>query len=240
MNARVVGGLFAVHKPSGITSRKCIDLIKSQLFVKRGDGKLRIGHGGILDSFASGVLVVGVGREHTKKLGKYLTDCNKSYIAEGIFGYSTETLCPESDIVETKEFSHVTSESVERILENMIGNVNQRVPKYSAGKVNGMRLSEYARNEIEIELPIKQVVLHEAKLLEFDLPRFTIQVTCGSGFYVRTLIHDIGIQLGTLASITKLCRTRQGEFTVDDPNTLEYENWNRDNIQNLLLQQSEE
>jgi tRNA pseudouridine55 synthase len=232
-----LAGLFAVHKPSGLTSRNCVDILKHKV-ISKGD-KIRIGHGGILDSFASGVLVIGIGREYTRKLGNYQNDCTKGYIAEGRFGYSTETMCPESKVVEEKEFMHVTRDKVEYVLDNMIGNVDQRVPRYSAGKVNGMRLSEYARRDIHVELPVKRVVLHGVRLLEFELPRFKVEVECGSGFYVRTLIHEIGVQLDTLATITSLCRTRQGEFEVDSRNTLTFDRWDIENITSVLEQRDD-
>jgi tRNA pseudouridine55 synthase len=229
-------GLCAVYKPLDWTSNDVVSFIRGMLerearnrgakLAKRrsrkSKNKIKVGHGGTLDPLATGVLVIGVG-SGTKDLQKYLKG-SKRYTAGVELGFETETLDMEGNRTKELPFEHVTAESVEKIIPEFTGKIMQKPPIYSALKKNGKRLYEQARNgktEDDIEIEAREVEVYDLKFLPEDkdgktMPCFGLNVECGGGTYIRSLVRDMGNSLDTAATMTSLERTQQGPFTLND------------------------
>jgi len=207
-----MNGIIIVNKPVGYTSRDVVNIIGKQLKTKK------VGHTGTLDPLASGVLVVTVGRY--TKLGDILTSLDKEYIAEIKLGIKTDTLDITGKVLEEKSFN-VNKDDLEKTLTSFIGKYKMEVPKYSAIKVNGKKLYEYARNNIDVELPIKEVEIKSIELLEYkdDIIKFKTKVEKGT--YIRSLIRDICNNLNIIGTMNTLKRTKQGNFKIEDSYTIE-------------------
>lgn len=251
-------GLFAVYKPLEWTSQDVVAYIRGMLTrdardrgaigKKRDKGRkkkhLKVGHGGTLDPLATGVLVIGVGRG-TKELQGYLSG-NKKYVASVELGFETDTLDMEGNITRTASFDHVTKQSIEAILPQFIGNITQVPPIYSAIKRDGRKLYEEARegkSEEELDIPTRDVFVENIQLLDTNdkgevIPKhFGLDVECGGGTYIRSLVRDIGISLDTVATMTSLVRTQQGPFGLE--NALPRDEWTVDNIYAALQKNNE-
>ena len=189
------------------------DVVKE---VSKTLGIKKIGHTGTLDPLAEGVLVLTIGT--FTKLGEDLTSLDKEYIAEVEEGIITDTLDITGNIID-KNNNRVSE------LENLINSFKktylQEVPVYSAVKVNGKKLYEYARSGIDVELPKKEVTIKEIELLSKDKDKFTFKTVVSKGTYIRSLIRDMGDISNTLMTMTRLIRTRQGKFRIEDSYTLE-------------------
>lgn len=210
-------GAIVIDKESGYTSRDVVNIVGKIL------GTKKVGHTGTLDPMATGVLVIVVGK--ATKLVEYLTSTQKEYIAGVLLGKDTDTLDITGTVLK-EEIPNVTEEEIRMVLKEMTKTYLQEVPKYSAVKVNGKKLYEYARRNEEVVLPKKQVTIHHLDLLSVDIekgvqPTFQFQTTVSKGTYIRSLIRDIGAKLNTVAVMTSLRRVRQGRFTLEDAVTLE-------------------
>lgn len=210
-------GILIVNKPSGITSRDVVNIVGKTLNTKK------VGHTGTLDPMATGVLVLCIG--NALKVCELITANDKEYIAKVILGIETETLDTTSPIINTKK-TNITKEEIEKILNSFKGSYLQEVPKYSAVKINGKKLYEYAREGKEIELPKKMVTIYDIQLISDityynDTTSFYIKTTVSKGTYIRSLIRDIGYKLNTCGCMDSLERTRQGIFNIDNSYTLE-------------------
>lgn len=210
-------GILMVNKPSGITSRDVVNIVGKTLNTKK------VGHTGTLDPMATGVLVLCLG--NALKVCELITANDKEYIAKVILGIETETLDTTSPIINTKK-TNITKEEIEKVLNSFKGSYLQEVPKYSAVKINGKKLYEYAREGKEIELPKKMVTIYDIQLVSDityynDTTTFYIKTTVSKGTYIRSLIRDIGYKLNTYGCMDSLERTRQGIFNIDNSYTLE-------------------
>ena len=210
-------GILIVNKPSGITSRDVVNIVGKTLNTKK------VGHTGTLDPMARGVLVLCLG--NALKVCELITANDKEYIAKVILGIETETLDTTSPIINTKK-TNITKEEIEKVLNSFKGSYLQEVPKYSAVKINGKKLYEYAREGKEIELPKKMVTIYDIQLISDityynDTTSFYIKTTVSKGTYIRSLIRDIGYKLNTCGCMDSLERTRQGIFNIDNSYTLE-------------------
>lgn len=210
-------GILIVNKPSGITSRDVVNIVGKTLNTKK------VGHTGTLDPMATGVLVLCIG--NALKVCELITANDKEYIAKVILGIETETLDTTSPIINTKK-TNITKEEIEKVLNSFKGSYLQEVPKYSAVKINGKKLYEYAREGKEIELPKKMVTIYDIQLISDityynDTTSFYIKTTVSKGTYIRSLIRDIGYKLNTCGCMDSLERTRQGIFNIDNSYTLE-------------------
>lgn len=210
-------GILIVNKPSGITSRDVVNIVGKTLNTKK------VGHTGTLDPMATGVLVLCLG--NALKVCELITANDKEYIAKVILGIETETLDKTSPIINTKK-TNITKEEIEKVLNSFKGSYLQEVPKYSAVKINGKKLYEYAREGKEIELPKKMVTIYDIQLVSDityynDTTTFYIKTTVSKGTYIRSLIRDIGYKLNTYGCMDSLERTRQGIFNIDNSYTLE-------------------
>lgn len=209
-----MNGLIIINKPTGYTSRDIVNIISKKLKTKK------VGHTGTLDPLASGVLVITIGRY--TKLGEMLTSLDKEYIAEIKLGIKTDTLDIIGNVLEEKEFN-ITKEEIEEVLKKFIGKYEMEVPIYSAVKINGKKLYEYARNNEDVKLPIKTVEIKELELIDFshDIIKFRAKVEKGT--YIRSLIRDICKELNTIGTMNSLIRTKQGNFLLEKAQELEDE-----------------
>ena len=205
------GFILYINKPQGITSFDVVNKI-SKLF-----GIKRVGHTGTLDPLATGVMLVTVGK--ATKIVELLTAKDKEYIAEFELGYKTDTLDVEGEVLDRKSIPD--SIDMEEVLNSFKKTYLQEVPIYSAIKVNGKKLYEYARNNIDVELPKKEVTIKEIELLEENNNKYKFKTLVSKGTYIRSLINDIGLSLNTYATMTSLERTKQGLVKIEDTNTLE-------------------
>lgn len=237
-----LNGIFAVNKPSGLSSAKVISMVKQGILANAPGKeqrwlarKMKVGHGGTLDPMASGVLIVGIGRG-CKELSVFLSG-NKTYCATGRFGKAFDTLdCTGVVVKEAPIPETLNREAYQSLLDTRFtGEILQRPPAFSAVHVNGKRAYEIARDrqkqlskatecaEIddatlapELELPERPVKIERVQLTRWDPPEFDIEIECGGGTYIRSLISDSAQEMGTLAAMFSLTRTRQGQFALQD------------------------
>ena len=204
-------GVLFINKEKNKTSFDIVNEI-SHLF-----GIKKVGHTGTLDPIAEGILIVCLGK--ATKIVELLTAKDKEYIAEVELGYETDTYDNTGKVLRKK----IVEENlpIEEIIKSYKKTYLQEVPIYSAVKVNGKKLYEYARNNQKIECPKKEVTIKEIELLEKNKASFTIKTLVTKGCYIRSLIHDIGMSLNTYATMTSLIRTRQGNISIKDTNKLE-------------------
>lgn len=208
-----MNGILVVYKPMGMTSRDVVNIVGKYL------GTKKIGHTGTLDPMASGVLVLCVGK--ATKLVELLTISEKEYIAEVTLGVETDTLDITGTILK-KEIADVTKEQIETALCSMIGHYQEEVPLYSAIRINGKKLYEYARSHEEVILPTRNVTIFQLKLIEMKNANvFSIATKVSKGTYIRSLVRDIAYHLGTIGTMSKLERVKQGTFGIKDCVTLE-------------------
>lgn len=201
-----MNGLIVVNKPSGMTSRDVVNVLSKKFGIKK------VGHNGTLDPLASGVLVVCFGRY--TKLNDLLSSEDKSYVAGVKLGFETDTLDTEGAVLFTDDYD-VSYDSIKNTLKFFEGEYLQEVPKYSAIKVNGKKLYEYAREGIDVSLPKRMVKVEGMKLLSFDNDNFVFSCNVSKGTYIRSLIRDICHKMGTLGTMCDLVRTKQGVFNLD-------------------------
>lgn len=203
--------IVVVNKEPNMTSFDVVNDI-SHIF-----GIRRVGHTGTLDPMAEGVLIVAVGK--ATKIVELLTAEEKEYIAGVKLGIRTDTRDIEGKILEIKDVPK--NLPIEKVLNSYKKSYMQEVPIYSAVKVDGKKLYDYARNDKEVELPKKKVTIKEIELLEQKKDTFKFRTLVSKGTYIRSLIDDIGQDLGTGATMTSLLRTKQGKITIDEASTLE-------------------
>ena len=206
-----MNGILVVNKEKDYTSRDVVNIVSKILNTKK------VGHTGTLDPIACGVLVLTIGK--CTKLCDYLTSSYKEYIAEFELGYETDTLDNTGSVLKTSD-KKVSEEDIINTINNFLGEYNQEVPKYSAVKINGKKLYEYARNEEEVSLPSRLVDIKNIEVLKVGK---VIKIKCmvSKGTYIRSLIRDIGLKLGTHATMTSLERTKQGIFSINESYKLE-------------------
>ncbi len=198
----------------------------------RGITKIKkIGHAGTLDPFATGLLIVGVGRAATKHLDDFHL-LPKTYLATVHLGQTSTTYDTEGEITDVDLETKPSEQEILDILESMTGLQDQLPPIYSAKKINGQKMYDLARKGIEIERKPHQITIHEIKLISYNYPDIEIEVTCSTGTYIRTIAHDIGEKLNTGAYCSKLRRTSIGNFIVD--NTKSLDEISSENVKGLL------
>lgn len=215
-------GFLIVNKPKGITSFDVIRKLKPILKEKR------IGHVGTLDPFASGVLIIALGRY--TKLFFLFDDLYKEYIAEGVFGESRDTDDVEGKVLEkTKNQNILSFNELEALIKNnFLGSILQKPPIYSAKKIYGKRAYDLARENKEFQLKSVNVFINNIELLEYNYPYFRIKTSVSKGTYIRAIVRDIGEITNNLAYTKDLIRTSIGDYNID--NAINLENINANNI----------
>ena len=212
-----MNGILIIDKPKGITSRDVVNNIIKVFNTKK------VGHTGTLDPLATGVLVVCVGK--ATKLVNELTSTDKEYIASVKLGIKTDTLDSMGSVLFSED-AIKTKEEIINVLNSFKGSYEQEVPIYSAVKINGKKLYEYAREGTSIELPKRKVEIKEIELLDDieykdNKTMFKFRCVVSKGTYIRSLINDIAYRLDTIGIMTNLRRTRQGNFKIEDSVKLE-------------------
>ena len=209
-------GILVVNKEKGFTSRDMVNKVGKILGIKK------IGHTGTLDPMATGVLVMCLGK--CTSLVDIITSDYKEYIAGVRLGILTDTLDTTGNVIDRRSVNYSYDEIV-NVLSSMIGEYYQEVPKYSAVKINGKKLYEYARKGIDVELPKRLVNIKCIELIS-DIKchdgfiDFNIKCLVSKGTYIRSLIRDIASKLGCYGVMSSLVRTRQGDFSIDDAYTI--------------------
>lgn len=204
-------GIIVINKPKSLTSRDVVNKVSKILQTKK------IGHTGTLDPIATGILILTLG-SYTK-LSNLITGAYKTYTVEAKLGYETDTLDITGKITKTSDI-HPESKDIIDVINSFIGEYEQVVPAYSAVKINGKKLYQYARSNEQIELPKRTVTIKSITniVVQDNYIKFTCIVSKGT--YIRSLIRDIGNKLGTYATMTSLNRDSQSNFTMDDTVTL--------------------
>lgn len=226
-------GILPLWKPKGFTSHDCVMIIRRLLKTKK------VGHTGTLDPEVEGVLLICIGQ--ATKIVPYLTDTKKTYEAEVMLGKTTETEDAYGKTIEEVEVTNPpTEEDIENMLQSFTGTITQVPPMYSAVKVNGRKLYEYARENIPVERPKRQVTIYEITRLPQVIQQhdsFRVQVVCSKGTYIRTLCVDMGKTLGYPAHMSDLTRTQTGPFTKKNTVTFDMiETAVENNTQKQLLE----
>ena len=207
-----MNGILVVNKPIDYTSRDVVNKIGGILKTKK------VGHTGTLDPIATGVLVVCIG--NTTKLCELLTSEYKEYIATIKLGIKTDTLDTTGTIIEQKEYK-VSESQIKETLNTFLGTSIQTTPIYSAVKVNGKKLYEYAREGKQVELPKREINITNIELLSYKDDEIIFKTTVSKGTYIRALIDDICTKLNTVGTMSNLQRTKQGNFSIEDSYTIE-------------------
>ena len=205
-------GIIVVNKPKGITSFDVIRKLKKILKTKK------IGHTGTLDPLATGVMLMCVGK--ATKLASDLEAKDKVYIADFDIGYATDTYDIEGKKI-AENIIEVSKENLEQSIKKFIGNIKQVPPMYSAIKIDGNKLYHLARKGIEVERPERDVTIEYINLLDFKNNKAKIETKVSKGCYIRSLIFDIGQDLGTYATMTALQRKQVGDYSLENSYSLE-------------------
>lgn len=207
-------GIILINKPLNCTSHDVVNKVRKICHTKK------VGHCGTLDPLASGVLVLCINKA-TKAL-QFITSEDKEYIATITLGKATDTYDLEGKITSEKEYQNdLTLKQVEATLKNFLGKQKQIPPIYSAIKVNGKKLYEYARNNEKVEIDPRDIEIYSLELLSFEKNEIKIRTHCSKGTYIRSLCVDIASALGYPGVMSSLIRTKSGHFALEDCITLE-------------------
>ena len=208
----VINGILNIDKPKGATS---MDVVRR---IKRASKQKRVGHGGTLDPIATGVIPICIGQ--ATRMMEYVVDGSKEYRGVVELGVETDTYDAMGEAVREEDCTAVTASRIEAALESFEGEVMQVPPMYSALKMKGKRLYDLARAGIEVEREARRVDVYAVKLIDYTPPLAVIEVSCGRGFYMRSLAHDLGQALGCGGHLKELVRLRSGPFSVTEAASL--------------------
>ncbi len=206
-------GLLNIHKPSGMTSRRVVDIVARHARTKR------VGHAGTLDPLASGVLVVCVGR--ATRLVTFIQDRPKTYAAQILLGKRSDTDDITGTLTEVPSAPHPTREAVESALQSFTGTIMQVPPRFSAVHVAGRRAHKLARRGKTFSLEARPVEIHRLVLSAYSYPEVDVEIECGSGTYIRSIARDLGDALGCGGVMSALVRRAIGGFTVAEAISIE-------------------
>lgn len=206
-------GILIINKPQDWTSHDCVAVCRRVLRLK---GVKKIGHGGTLDPMACGVLPIYIGK--STRLMEYTDLDDKTYRCTARFGLITDTLDIWGNVLERRPVSDLTESAIREALETFNGEVEQIPPQYSAVRVNGKKLYEYARQGVEVEVKARKIYIRELIIENIDMANneVTFVVTCSKGTYIRTICSDLGNILGCGAVMSSLTRLASGVFRIED------------------------
>lgn len=209
-----MNGILLIDKPKEYTSHDIVAIVKKI-------SKEKVGHTGTLDPNATGVLPLLLGK--ATQISKYLINHDKTYIATVKLGIKTDTADSEGKVTEEKDVIDLNTEMVQKVLNDMIGKQKQIPPLYSAIKVKGKKLYEYARNGEEIKIAPRDIEIYDMKLLELNKKEaeITFEISCSKGTYIRTVCEDIAEKLNTVGYMKDLRRIRVGEFDINQAINIE-------------------
>lgn len=214
MESQPLVGILNLNKPPGLSSARAVSRVKRLL-----PRSTKIGHAGTLDPFATGVLLLLIGK--ATRLCESLMDQPKQYEATVRLGGTTATDDPESPEIPTPDVQPVSAAQLESALQNFVGEILQRPPAFSAMKVGGRRAYDLARKGQTVELKARLVRVYGIETLDYAWPLARLRIDCGRGTYVRAIARDLGRSLGTGGYLTALCRTAIGPFRIDGAASLE-------------------
>ncbi len=200
-------GILVIDKPEGKSSTQIVEYIKRKLRVRK------VGHGGTLDPFATGVLPICIGKG--TKIAQFILEGDKEYQGFFEFGIETETYDLTGEVLARHPIPELTLSDIQKVFDKFIGVIEQKPPAYSATKFHGRPLYKYAREGLKIEKPPKKVEILEFKALEYKPPRVHFRIYCSKGTYIRALVHEIGQVIGCGATLVNLRRLRKGPFTIE-------------------------
>ncbi|MDB5183825.1 MAG: truB [Candidatus Saccharibacteria bacterium] len=209
-------GIILIDKPAGLTSFGVVARVR-RVLTQQANKKVKVGHTGTLDPFATGLMILCVGKE-CKNAGHY-SKLDKVYEATIRLGQTSSTGDPEGEITEINN-SKPGREDIEKVASQFVGEITQRPPIYSAIKIGGRRAYDLAREGKEVEIPERTVTIHSLQVVDYTYPEIKIRTHVGSGTYIRTLASDIGNVLGTGAYCTQLRRTSISKWDIADAQTL--------------------
>ena len=226
-----MNGVLNLNKPDGYTSFDCVAILR------RLTGERKIGHTGTLDPQATGVLPVCIGK--ATRLLEFMDSAPKTYVCGCTLGLETDTQDIWGSVKSDRrsEIASLTRENVEKVLDTFRGEIEQKPPVFSAIKVNGKRLYEYAREDRDVEVPVRSVTIHGIRMLDWQGPQqpFTFEVVCSRGTYVRAICHDMGQTLGCGACMSSLVRTNTCGYSLEQALSLEdLRSMNAEQIEALL------
>lgn len=204
----MMDGVLLINKEEGLSSFDVVRKLKKLLNTKK------VGHCGTLDPLAKGLLVVTVGK--ALKISRFLEADEKEYIATIKLGERTATLDREGEVIEKKDISSFNKEDINKVFNSLIGNIKQKPPIYSAVSVNGKRLYEYARENIEVEIKERDIEIKELSLIDYGADFIKYKVVCSKGTYVRVLCETIASKLNNIGYMSDLVRTRIGKLYLND------------------------
>ena len=216
-NAISNGDVILIDKPAGISSFGVVARVRRYLSQKAGK-KIKVGHTGTLDPFATGLLILLSGK--TTKLSNQFLKLDKWYEATLCLGKTSTTGDPEGVITEVNVDRQPSYSDIEKILPDFLGNIKQTVPIFSAVKINGKRAYQLARQGQKVEMPTREIKIYELEVLSYHFPELVIRTHVSSGTYIRTLGEDLGQALGVGAYLTALRRTKVGNFDLNNAKKL--------------------
>lgn len=224
----MIDGLLIFDKEQGITSHDLVYKVRRKLGIKK------VGHTGTLDPMATGVLVISIGK--ATKTSEYIISSDKEYEAKIKLGVLTDTYDITGEILKEERVTF-TQDEIINALKHFIGKMTQKPPIYSALKVKGKKLYEYAREGKDVEIKKRNIEIYENELLDFNgSDEFLIRVKVSKGTYIRSLANDIGEFLGTYGTLTELRRTRTGDFKIEDSiETSSFQEMSLDEIKEKIL-----
>ena len=205
--------ILLIDKPDGVTSFGVVARVRRVLREKAGHN-VKVGHTGTLDPFATGLLILLVGKG-TKRANEFLK-LDKKYEATVRLGATSTTGDPEGEIIEQQVENVPSRERMEEVVRSFVGEITQRVPNFSAVKINGQRAYKLAREGKEVEMPTRQVQIYSIEIIDYVWPELKIACHVSSGTYIRTLGEDIGTALGVGGYLTALRRTEVGNYKVEN------------------------
>ena len=206
------GRFILIDKPLNWSSFQVVKKIRYIIKKKYNIEKLKVGHAGTLDPLASGLLILGIGKE-TKNINK-IQDMNKVYRGSMVFGCSTPSFDKETKPNNFFSVAHIKEKLIKNTINDFIGTIDQFPPVYSALKKNGKPMYKYARENKLIKVESRKVKIHKFEFKYFESPRFDFEVECSKGTYIRSLVNDFGKKLSSGAYLTKLIRTNIGKFSL--------------------------
>ncbi|MEO7905187.1 MAG: tRNA pseudouridine(55) synthase TruB [Candidatus Saccharimonadales bacterium] len=209
-------GTILIDKPAGMTSFGVVARVR-RVLTQQAQKKVKVGHTGTLDPFATGLMILVIGKE-CKNAG-YYTKLDKVYEATIALGQTSTTGDTEGELTAVSD-TIPTHEAVLRALDDFTGEIQQRPPIFSAIKINGQRAYKLARDGQEVEIPLRTITIYSLELIDYSYPQLKIRTHVSSGTYIRSLAADIGSTLGTGAYCSQLRRTSIAEWSVDDAQTL--------------------
>jgi len=213
------GEIILINKPKDWTSFDVVNNIRIFLRKKINLGMIKIGHAGILDPLASGLLILCTGM-FTKRIEEF-QEFEKEYTGTFVLGATTPSFDLEKEIDQTYDYSHITEEMVLATAKKFTGSFQQIPPIFSAKKINGKRAYRYAREDQDVFIEPKTITISSFEIQRIDLPNVDFKIVCSKGTYIRSVARDFGKELNSGAYLTNLCRTRIGNFEINNAYTLE-------------------